>query len=91
MTEARKAIEGLLTEGHSNREIFEDQIIRVREVGNPKRGESAKRYALHIHNSTVGSYIRRSVNQGNPEALAASDIRWDLQHGFIEILDKEIL
>jgi hypothetical protein len=66
-----------------------DQTITMLVTGNPKRstGKSAARFAA-CHSpepQTVREYIARSVELGNKPALAHNDLRWDAQHGFIEV------
>ena len=53
--------------------------------GNPKRGYSAERYALHEDGITVQQYMDKSVKAGNSARLAMMDVRWDVTKGFITV------
>lgn len=52
--------------------------IKVLAAANPKRGDSAARFALYVNGMSVA------------QALAAgvwpADLRWDLAHKFIEVV-----
>lgn len=58
-------------------------------IENPKRGASAKRFALYAtlgKTFTVAKYVEAVEKRklGN-KTLAECDICWDVQHGFIKI------
>jgi hypothetical protein len=62
-------------------------VITLKVTGNPKRpsGASHARFNLHKNGITVAEYVQRSVEAGNKASLAHDDLRWDAQHGFIEV------
>lgn len=51
--------------------------IKVLVKGNPKKGASAKRFALYKTGLTVAKV--KSLG------LTAGDLRWDVAHGFVAI------
>jgi hypothetical protein len=61
------------------------QTINLLVKDNPKRGKSAKRFALYRNGLTVEKYVAASVAAGNPARLARADLNWDVVHKFIAI------
>lgn len=51
---------------------------------NPKRGECRNRYDLYRDGMLVETYISKVGNR----IIAMGDLRWDMRHGFIEIVSK---
>lgn len=71
-----------------------DQISQnVKE--NPKRKTSAsfKRFQLYRTCGTVGEYldacVKLELTQGKPRGHYLADLRWDLEHGFIAIMEAK--
>ena len=64
-----------------------EQVIHVKVETNPKKpsGKSYARFALYEDGMTVEQYVQRSVDAGNKETVAIADLRWDVQHKFIEV------
>jgi hypothetical protein len=67
-------------------------VIRLKGTANPKRptGKSFHRFALHKDGQTVDQYVKACTTSTDPRvnckaALALSDIRWDVAHGFIQV------
>lgn len=52
---------------------------------NPKRGESAKRFALYRNGITVQEYMDAVVGLGFPKRTAWLDLAWDVHHKFIAL------
>jgi hypothetical protein len=67
-----------------------DWVITVLRP-NPKRGQCAERYALHVPGQTVAEYtalvVQRGKNgaKGETAALANLDLRWGMARGFYSI------
>jgi hypothetical protein len=61
------------------------QAIRLLVKENPKRGESASRFAYYRDGITVDDYVARCVKAGKPSSLARADLRWDTARKFIAI------
>jgi membrane protein involved in colicin uptake len=54
--------------------------IKILTKDNPKRGASRIRYNHYRDGMTVADYVERAGSKG------MADIRWDLEHGFIQLL-----
>jgi hypothetical protein len=73
----------------------DEQVITVLATDkNPKRGDSAVRFAIYQNGMTVKAF--RTIYADNAKAkktewvrgglpLANADLRWDLAHGFISV------
>ena len=61
------------------------QVIRLLVKENPKRGNSATRFALYRDGITVDDYVERCVKAGAPSSVARADLRWDVGRKFIAI------
>jgi hypothetical protein len=61
------------------------QIIHMLVKENPKRGDSATRFAFYRDRMPVEDYVARVVKAGNPSSLARADLRWDRERKFISI------
>lgn len=71
-------------DGRSARRTHSDEmVITVLTEGNPKRknSKSAKRFALYTDGITVAEY-KIAVGESS---RALADIRWDEDHGYIEV------
>lgn len=55
----------------------DDAKIKVLVKGNPKKGDSAKRFALYKPGMTVA--------KAKAAGVGAGDLRWDVAHGFVAI------
>jgi hypothetical protein len=63
------------------------EIMRIHLVtGNPKRGASAKRFALYREGMITTEYIATCVQNGTAEGAAKRDMGWDIKHKFIELI-----
>jgi hypothetical protein len=61
------------------------QVIHLLVKENPKRGDSATRFAYYRGGITVEDYVARCVKAGAPSSLARADLRWDTERKFITI------
>jgi hypothetical protein len=61
------------------------QVIHLLVKSNPKRGNSATRFALYRDGITVEDYVARCVKGGASSSLARADLRWDIERKFITI------
>ena len=61
------------------------QVIHLLVKENPKRGDSATRFAYYRNGITVEDYVARCVKGGASSSLARADLRWDSQRKFIAI------
>jgi hypothetical protein len=62
-------------------EVRSDQRIELRCNENPKRGGAAERFALYTNGITVEEAIQRGITK--------SDLRWDVAHGYIQLMDPQ--
>ena len=60
-------------------------MIRLLVKENPKRGDSATRFAHYRDGMPVEDYVARCVKAGAPSSLARADLRWDTARKFIAI------
>jgi hypothetical protein len=61
------------------------QVIQLLVKENPKRGDSATRFAYYRNGITVENYVAQCVKAGAPSSLARADLRWDTVRKFIAI------
>jgi hypothetical protein len=61
------------------------QVINLLVKENPKRGDSATRFAYYRNGIAVEDYVARCVKAGAPSSLARADLRWDTARKFITI------
>lgn len=61
------------------------KVIHLLVKENPKRGDSASRFAYYRDGITVDDYVERCVKAGKPSSLARADLRWDTARKFIAI------
>jgi hypothetical protein len=61
------------------------KVIRLLVKENPKRGESASRFAYYRNGMPIEDYVARCVKAGKPSSLARADLRWDTARKFIAI------
>jgi hypothetical protein len=61
------------------------QVIQLLVKENPKRGDSATRFALYRDGMAVEDYVAQCVKAGKPSSLARADLRWDTSRKFIAI------
>jgi hypothetical protein len=61
------------------------KVIHLLLKENPKRGDSATRFAYYRNGITVDDYVARCVKAGAPSSLARADLRWDVERKFIAI------
>lgn len=57
--------------------------IIVLQLSNPKKGMAKDRYDIYLknHNITIEEFLKLGGR--------AADIKWDLEHGFINLKDGE--
>jgi prevent-host-death family protein len=60
-------------------------VIRVLIEGNPKKGQSAERFALYRDGMTVAEYLTEVVALGESEKLALDDLCWDQNRLYIRV------
>ena len=61
------------------------QVINLLVKQNPKRGDSATRFAYYRDGMPVDDYVARVVKAGASSSLARADLRWDMARKFIAI------
>jgi hypothetical protein len=61
------------------------QTIALLIKQNPKRGDSAKRFALYRSGISTEDYVAQCVKAGNPSGVARADLRWDTARKFISV------
>ena len=63
-------------------------VIRLKTTKNPKLegSQCAARYDLHVNGQRVDDYIALCKRGGWPIPLAHSDLRWNVEHGFMDII-----
>jgi hypothetical protein len=60
-------------------------VISLLVETNPKRGNSAKRFAYYSDGLLVSDYVAKVVKAGNHSGVARADLRWDTERKFIAI------
>jgi hypothetical protein len=61
------------------------KIIHLLVKANPKRGDSAARFAYYRNGMPVEDYVARVVKAGAASSVARADLRWDTARKFIAI------
>lgn len=63
--------------------------VHIVVAKNPKRESSAshKRFALYVEGMTGLAYVEASVASGQSRRAARADLKWDVDHKFVELVD----